>query len=378
MNFETLLVKMETLKQKHLDCAPTFSIPLLKKYGIFLSIIFILFLCGSLFNLISNKNPELIPHADWCHHSRLYKRHNDVKDEVKPNGTIQLPSPTKKMTIKTNVTLKLENVTSNLMYIPLMPRAIPLATASVFFIWPMLPILLHNKNSLNEAKLESLMAHALGQSCNFAVAEILRTQIMFPEDLFLDKCNISPEDCLLLSNNKVSLPLYLSARDREDKKQSFCNGQFSHNNNTLYDDNTIIYNSLHHYPDVVCLLFGASLVSYFTSLCHWRILNPVRKNYHRQTSSLTNRGILVLSDIAMLSITIVYLYFLIITYDYFQLIGVFLGILLQLMINRIISYEHTTPLNSPIIQRKQDTVLPSTKINLNTLPTALTPPINVS
>jgi hypothetical protein len=353
---------MSTPKPKHLDCQPNFSIPLAKKYGVLLSIIAVMFTLGLGFNLGPSKNPELIPHADWCHHSRLYKRHNNIDDSDGPVSTTTTKRPRLRRSAEPNKTERAFNATafftfntsasSELMYIPLMPRGVPIVTALVFFVWPLLPLMLHNKNSLNEAKLESMMAHALGQSSNFAVAEILRTQILFPEDLFLDKCNISPEDCLFLSKNKVSLPLFLDAHSKDPHKPSFCNGQFSHNNNTLYDDNTIIYNSLHHYPDVVVLLFGASLVSYFTSFCHWRILNPSKKNNHRQTSSVTRRSVLVLSDIAMLGATIVYLYFLCLTHDYFQFIGVFLGVLLQLMINRIISYEHTTPLNSPIIKRK--------------------------
>ena len=85
------------------------------------------------------------------------------------------------------------------------------------------------------------------------------------------------------------------------------------------------------------MLFGASVVSFIASVCHWRNLNPRRKKMN--DSSPTVRNILTISDIAMLGCMLVYVYYLYITSDMLQVLGVFVGILLQAMINRTVSYQ---------------------------------------
>ena len=223
---------------------------------------------------------------------------------------------------------------------------------------------------MSPAKLESIITHILGQMSNFGIAEVFRTQIPLPEDLFLDKCNLSPEECLFLSKEKIPLPLYLPpnatlnqtppvstsltitssqttvldmsldsmAANDDHPVRGLCRGQYFHTQHDKIKDGPIIYNSLHHYPDPICMLFGSSLVCFIASIFHWKKINPTNKGY--TDVSITVRSILVLSDIGMIGSFLVYLVHLYLTYDLLQLLGVCVGVLLQVMINRIISYEH--------------------------------------
>ena len=148
----------------------------------------------------------------------------------------------------------------------MMPKGLVEVTATFCFLWPLLPLLLNSRNTVTDAKIESIMAHVLGQTSNFGIAELLRTQIQYPEDLFLEKCNISPSQCLRLSHDKNPLQLYASPQiniqeDQSIMTEGLCKGQFYHTNDSkiLNDNQGIIYNSLHHYPDVVCMLLERAL-----------------------------------------------------------------------------------------------------------------------
>lgn len=434
-------VKMDKLTRE--ERFKKYSVFICKTYGILLGLIFFTLVLGICFNQLPNKNPDLIPHASWCHHSSLFIHqqhtlenitfvpkkkktttplpwythvpvtttttttttteviplsHEYVDDETDAIQTTDqslidedtnssstakttLPVTTQESstldesiltstssTITTTTTLPVESTSlpqttenvptvrkpkkkrpeAKLTYIPSMSVGLHTAMALLCFIWPILPLLLHiNSRNINEAKLESIIAHILGQTTNFGVAEIFRTQIAYPEDLFLEKCNVSPEDCLFMSQEKVSLPLYLppvsatalATVDNSKPYRSFCKGQYYKITNTteVYDDGKIIYNSLHHFPDPVCFLLGASIVCFLTNMCQWRIINPKTKSMRDTT--VTIRSILAISDIAIMATSIFYLYQLYITYDLLQLVGIFVGVLLQLMINRTISYR---------------------------------------
>jgi hypothetical protein len=196
----------------------------------------------------------------------------------------------------------------------------------------------------------------LGQATNFGLAEVFRTQIAFPESLFLEKCNISPLECLQMSQNKVALPLYIPPQKMNSSTEAMCRGQYQNNdryvkssiNNTTgvatvpakkktFNDGKIIYNSLHHYPDPVCMMFGASIISFFVSIIEWENMNPRRKKL--QQTSATIRSILTISDIASMSCMLFYFYNLYVTYDMAQLLGILVGAVLQLLINRTVSYH---------------------------------------
>lgn len=329
----------------------------LRKYGIVGVITTVMFLVGVLCNTLSDKNPQLVPHPEWCHHSRLYTSHqekiaNMTKMVTTAAATTTTPGPT---TVAS--TLQQQSL-----YIPTMPRGLATTTAVFCFLWPLLPMLLNSRKSLNEAKIESIMSHVLGQTSNFGIAEVFRTQIPYPEDLFLDKCNLSPEECLRMSREKRAMPLYLPPSADTTDSAAMCKGQFYNmhlqpsaelseedaaNVTTTprlprlrhsFKDEAIIYNSLHHYPDPVCMLFGSALVSFIATIMHWRRLNPTQKKL--KETSATVRSILTISDIAMMSCGLFYVYNLYIAYDMSQTLGIFVGILLQVMINRTVAYKH--------------------------------------
>ena len=246
----------------------------------------------------------------------------------------------------------------------MMPSGLAIATGAFCFIWPLLPLLLNSRKHMNDVKLESIITHVLGQVSNFGIAEVFRTQIPLPEDLFLDKCNLSPDECLFFSKEKIALPLFrpplynastphtvstsLSSTSSQTMvhdaqldtqlPRGLCRGQYYNTKNNKFQDGPVIYNSLHHYPDAICMLFGSAVVSFIASICHWKNINHTKKGFTQV--SLTVRSILVLTDIGMIGSFLVYLVHLYLTYDMLQLLGVLVGILLQVSINRIISYHH--------------------------------------
>jgi hypothetical protein len=331
--------KKNNRKKKYTLCVIQFRqdlVTTVKKYGILFILMVAMFLLGILLNQLPSKNPKFIPLASWCHHSQLYK---DQKAKLE-NLTLTIrppPDGPESQVEETKISLK----DFGLMYIPRMPKGLHTATAVVYFVWPLMPLLLHIRH-MNDAKLESFMAHILGQTSNFGIAELFRTQIMFPEDLFLDKCNVTPDECLLYSYKKEALRLYLppsnvtAGNSSSNTPRSFCRGQFLNQKNGQFNDSSILYDSLHHYPDPICMLLGASIVSFITNMCQWRNINPTTKSIRDTT--VTKRSFLAINDIAMLSITLFYLHSLYMTYDLLQLLGLLIGVPLQLMINRTISY----------------------------------------
>lgn len=350
--------KKEKRKKKYTLCVIQFRqdvVTTVKKYGILFILMVAMFLLGILLNQLPSKNPKFIPLASWCHHSQLYK---DQKAKLE-NLTLTIRPPPS-ISGEDELPVEETKISLNdfgLMYIPRMPKGLHTATAVVYFIWPLMPLLLHVRN-MNDAKLESFMAHILGQTSNFGIAELFRTQIMFPEDLFLDKCNVTPDECLLYSYKKEALRLYLpppaNVTGNSSTPRSFCRGQFLNQKNGQFNDSSILYDSLHHYPDPICMLLGASIVCFITNMCQWKNINPDTRSMRDTT--VTKRSFLAINDIAMLTITLFYFHSLYMTYDLLQMLGLFVGVPLQLMINRTISYAGkklaTTNKQDPPVKRK--------------------------
>lgn len=281
----------------------------IKNYGILGALAVVMATSGVLVHQLADKNPLVVPHADWCQRSVHYPNNN---------ATAELAESTKALTLTTTTT---------------MPPGLAATTAVFCVLWPLLHMVLNSRKSLNEAKLESIVSHLLGQSSNYGIAEIFRTQMVYPEHLFLDKCNLSPEECLELSQRNMPLPLYQTPAGAEEK--ALCR------NTTLSATNPLLYNSLHHYPDPVCMLFGSALVSFIASILHWRSLNPTQKKMYDTSANV--RSVLMLSDLATITCVLFYLYHLYMAYDLQQLLGVLVGIVLQVMINRTVVYGRRSP-----------------------------------
>ena len=87
----------------------------------------------------------------------------------------------------------------------------------------------------------------------FGVSELLRHFVTVPEPSFLQKCNITVEEC-------------------HNKAQQFQQLPFSTTTNTSYcrSENTPeLFNSLHHFPDKTCCIIGASIVTFLATLYFW-------------------------------------------------------------------------------------------------------------
>lgn len=337
-----------------------------QKYGVVCILTLVMFLAGVLLNLLSDKNPPVIPHPSWCEHSSLHAKHLQTIGNItlkamrSSTSTIAPSSQTEEGSGDLYSSTSLPTPTQPIfnmetMYIPTMPKGLSAAAGTFCFSWPLLPLLLNSRTTMNNAKIESIISHVLGQATNFGLAEVFRTQIAYPESLFLEKCNISPLECLQMSQNKVALPLYIPSQ-KNNSSAAMCRGQYYNNDiyvkssinsesgvasvpakKKTFNDGKIIYNSLHHYPDPVCMMFGASIVSFIVSIIEWDNMNPRRKKL--QQSSATVRSILTMSDIATMSSMLFYIYNLYVTHDMAQLLGLFVGTVLQLLINRTVSYH---------------------------------------
>lgn len=187
-----------------------------------------------------------------------------------------------------------------------MPAGLDVATVTVVVIFPLVPIMLNSHfKSWNEFKFEIVKCHVLGQGSAFGVSELLRHFIILPEPTFLNKCNITSEECL------ANVPL-------ETNVTRFCR-----NTNNLFD-------SLHHFPDNTCCFIGASLTTFLATLFYWNRINKNGKSIYDLTS--IKQYSLIALQITCIILVMTYVYCLINTFDNVQLVGLFIGAIVQLMI----------------------------------------------
>jgi hypothetical protein len=154
-------------------------------------------------------------------------------------------------------------------------------------ILPTTPLLLNSKTTFNEAKLNALLAHVLGQTASFGSTEIARHFVVAPNWQFFPSCNLSLSECQQLAPGKYRL-----ARDNDD-------------NDYDYDDNITVvaralpssslpggssvlcqkpvgmvkdlFNSLHSMPDVYSALIGSSTIMFASNLWFWHHSNKRSK-----------------------------------------------------------------------------------------------------
>jgi hypothetical protein len=210
-----------------------------------------------------------------------------------------------------NATTQLEH------FLLTMPTGLGAATIVVVVIFPIVPMMINSQNkNWNDFKLEILKCHIVGQTSVFGVSELLRHFLVSPEPTFLQKCNITVEECSAKSH-VYKLPIV------DPKNVSFCK-----NNNNI--EATELFNSLHHFPDKTCCIIGASIVTFLATLFYWNRINKKGKSIYEAHSM--QQCFLIFIQITCLTLVLTYLYFLYNSFDGVQIYGVLIGAMLQFMV----------------------------------------------
>lgn len=198
-----------------------------------------------------------------------------------------------------------------------MPQGFDVVTALTSAIFPILPLVINSQTKQwNDFKIEMVKSHAMGQGSVFGAAELLRHFVIIPEPKFLEKCNISQIEC-----EKKVLTMATTLLDDKDNN-SFCRNS-SNSNVQLFD-------SMHHFPDKVCCLIGASVVTFFANLYFWNRSNAKGKSIY-EAHNFT-QIILIVIQVTCVVLFLAYLYFQYSAFDSVQLYGCIIGALIQSMI----------------------------------------------
>lgn len=197
-----------------------------------------------------------------------------------------------------------------------MPTGLGAVTLAVTLVFPLVPILLNSKTKKwNEFKIDIVKCHVVGSGSVFGVSELLRHFLTMPEPTFLQKCNITVDDCNFKSRFK-NVPF------SESSNASFC-----HPNIAVP---TELFDSLHHFPDKTCCFIGASIVTFLSTLYFWNRINKKGKSIYDAHSF--QKLTIILFQIVCVCLVLVYLYYLYTSFDDVQINGLFIGAILQFII----------------------------------------------
>lgn len=197
-----------------------------------------------------------------------------------------------------------------------MPDGLGTMTILMTFVFPMTPLLLNSQaKAWNRFKFEMVKNHVVGQGSVFGMSEALRHILTVPEPTFLQKCNISVDDC----NEKTELNMPQPLNPIVNKTFAFCNSSSDK-----------IFDSLHHFPDNTCCLIGASIVSFLATLYFWNRANMSGKSIYDAHS--LKQYILISSQLLFVGVVLCYLYFLYKSFDSVQIYGLLIGGIVQFMI----------------------------------------------
>lgn len=198
-----------------------------------------------------------------------------------------------------------------------MPTGLGTATLVVTLVFPLVPMILNSKTKKwNDFKVDVMKCHIVGSGSVFGVSEVLRKFLTIPEAAFLQKCNLTIDEC-----NFKSQFAHLPFADNEN------NASFCHTNKT---QPTELYNSLHHFPNTTCCFIGASIVTMLSTLYFWNRINQNGKSIYDAHPG--QKITMIIFQIACISLIFVYLCFLYNSFDDVQIYGVFVGAILQFTI----------------------------------------------
>lgn len=246
---------------------------LIKEHGPAGLLIAALVLTGSLVNNVDNKDDKSIKvHSHWCkqlNHSNL----------AMPNGITQVA-----------------------------------IAASI--ILPLIPVFINSRFTWNNEKTEIVKSHLVGQSASYGIAELSRHFIVFPEPAFFTKCNLTYAECKLKA--QLNLPQYLS---KINLTHALCPNSSS--TTSAFE----LFDSLHHFPDKVCVLLGAGIISFVAAILHWHSINKSGKSVFDLPGP--TKVFLVSAQILFAVVTLLYLFFLYKTLESANFVGLIVGATLQ-------------------------------------------------
>jgi hypothetical protein len=196
-------------------------------------------------------------------------------------------------------------------------------------VLPMVPLAINRLNEKNNA--EMLKAHFAGQTSGYGLSQLLRHFIVYPETNFLNKCNISSQECLIktaaLAESSNHVFNFFTPNDADiitNKTFHFCNRSLTPETwKELFD-------SMHHVPNSTCFQLGSSLVTMFAILFYWHRLN-VKKESPYNTSASLQIAMICLQCILINALGL-YSYYLYVSFDSIQIFGILLGAALQFCI----------------------------------------------
>ena len=117
------------------------------------------------------------------------------------------------------------------------------------FLLPLFPLL---SPPFNKQKMQTAIGHLIGQTGSFGSSEVARHFIVSPQTTFLNKCNITQQECKTLENTTLLL------RSNSSTTTSLCQ-----NSDLPFSD---IFNSLHGSPHVPSVMFGASMLAFIIAV----------------------------------------------------------------------------------------------------------------
>ena len=152
-----------------------------------------------------------------------------------------------------------------------LPQGLEQVVLSLSVLIPMLPFILNKPNDVN---IEMFKSHLMGQSSGFGLSEMIRHFVELPEPSFLTKCNITSQEC----NYKISKQVFTLLS--KNNTLSLCNKNFTSSNSKE------LFNSVHNFPNFICVMLGSSLMTFISILWFWQRLNDHEQSLFQNSSIL--------------------------------------------------------------------------------------------
>ena len=143
---------------------------------------------------------------------------------------------------------------------------------------PLVPFILQPAflDNWSQAKSHALGSHVLGQSTSFGFSELLRFLDLSPNDLFVQRCNLTAQECLAKKDKVLKLfgSLSKSAAPLNSSSGALC----SHPGVLPRQ----VYDSLHTFPNCLGSMLGSGLVSFILCALVWSKLKSGGADTARQ------------------------------------------------------------------------------------------------
>ena len=196
-----------------------------------------------------------------------------------------------------------------------MPFGLEETVVVLSVVLPTLPLAFCKMSPTN---LEMLKAHFAGQTSSYGLSQVMRHFTVYPEPNFLEKCNITRQECV----SRALLQEQQSLISKDNETDSFCNRTF--NPATLQE----LFDSSHNIPNSTSAILGSSLVTLLAILFYWHRLNG--KSLSESDSCL--QLFMVCLQSVLLIVLAMYCYYLYVSFESVQIFGLIFGAAIQFCI----------------------------------------------